>query len=163
MAESWTLTQPPPMRTGMLVRRTVSDVFEAWADPAVTTNFWFTKSSGRLSPGTAVHWEWEMYGVGADVVVKEFVDDELIAFEWGGASAPATVEVRFTPYGRDMTYVEITESGYTGSVDEVVARTVDSTAGFTMVLCGMKGFLEHGTPLGFVADKERPAGEATRD
>lgn len=36
------------MNTGMLIRRPVMDVFEAFIDPDITTTFWFTKSSGRL-------------------------------------------------------------------------------------------------------------------
>lgn len=42
------LRQLPVMNTGMLIRRPVMDVFEAFIDPDITTTFWFTKSSGRL-------------------------------------------------------------------------------------------------------------------
>lgn len=157
MTENLELTRPPVTRTGMLVRRPVAEVFEAWVDPAVTTRLWFTKSSGKLVAGRTVRWEWEMYGVGADVAVRELVDDELIVFEWGEVGSPQVVEVRFTPYGPDRSYVEVTEAGYVGSADDVVAHALDSSAGFTMVLCGMKAFLEHGIALGLVADKSRPA------
>ena len=40
------------VKVGMLIRRPPEDVFEAFADPAITTRFWFTKSSGRLEPCT---------------------------------------------------------------------------------------------------------------
>ena len=33
----------------MLIRKPVAEVFEAFVDPAITTQFWFTKSSGRPS------------------------------------------------------------------------------------------------------------------
>jgi uncharacterized protein YndB with AHSA1/START domain len=42
------ITQAPVAESEMLIRRSVADVFEAFIDPDVTTNFWFTKSSGRL-------------------------------------------------------------------------------------------------------------------
>src|SRR5207247_2212758 len=45
----------------MVIRRPVADVFEAFVDPDVTTNFWFTKSSGRLLAGQRVTWTWESY------------------------------------------------------------------------------------------------------
>lgn len=32
----------------MLIRRPVAEVFEAFVDPAITTQFWFTHSTGRL-------------------------------------------------------------------------------------------------------------------
>jgi uncharacterized protein YndB with AHSA1/START domain len=45
------LTHVPAMNTGMLIRRPVGDVFEAFVNPDITTQFWFTKSSGRLEAG----------------------------------------------------------------------------------------------------------------
>ncbi len=36
------------VKTEMLIRKPVAEVFEAFVDPEVTTKFWFAKSSGRL-------------------------------------------------------------------------------------------------------------------
>lgn len=33
---------------GMLIRKLVEEVYEAFINPEITINFWFTKSSGRL-------------------------------------------------------------------------------------------------------------------
>src|SRR5437660_7833363 len=68
--DSLQLTHIPPVRVGMLVRRPAEVVFQALVDPAVTTRFWFTKSTGALVPGVEVQWDWEMYGVSTTVVVK---------------------------------------------------------------------------------------------
>ena len=62
------LKQSPIAKTGMLIRRPVADVFETFIDPAVTTKFWFPKSSGRLEAGKQVKWEWEMYEVSTQVM-----------------------------------------------------------------------------------------------
>jgi hypothetical protein len=62
------LTIPPVAKTGMLIRKPVTEVFEAIVDPAITTRFWFTKSDGRLEEGKPVKWEWEMYGTSTRVV-----------------------------------------------------------------------------------------------
>src|SRR5678815_1004503 len=64
------LTEVPVVKTGMLIRKPVTDVFEAFIDPEITTKFWFTKSSGRLETGKQIRWEWEMYNSGTDVNVK---------------------------------------------------------------------------------------------
>ena len=61
----------PRVSTQMLFRSPVERVFEAFVDPAITTRFWFTKSSGRLEPGKEVVWEWVMYGAAGKVFVKE--------------------------------------------------------------------------------------------
>jgi len=41
----------------MLIRKPANIVFDAIVDPTVTTRFWFTKSSGRLTQDAKVKWE----------------------------------------------------------------------------------------------------------
>lgn len=145
------LTLTPVVKVGMLIRRPAADVFRAFVDPAITTRFWFTKSSGPLAPGASVRWEWEMYGVGTDVTVHAFEEDVRLVFDWGAADARTTVEVRLLPW-HEHTYVQIAERGFTGSGDQVVARVANSTGGFSTLLCAMKAFLEHGLVLTVVLD-----------
>ena len=145
------LDEIPTVHVGMLIRRRPEDVFRAFVDPAVTTRFWFTRSDGRLTPGAQVHWVWEMYGVSTTVRVKEVEDNRRIVFDWGD-EAHTTVDVRFTPWGDDATYVEVTESGFDGDGDALVARVADSTGGFTIVLCAAKALLEHDLALAVVRD-----------
>ena len=45
----------PTVQTQMLVRRPIEEVFNSFVDPAVTTRFWFTGSSGKLEPGAKGH------------------------------------------------------------------------------------------------------------
>ena len=45
-------TQTPVAKAEMLIRRPVAEVFEALINPTITTKFWFTRSSGRLEPGS---------------------------------------------------------------------------------------------------------------
>lgn len=42
----------PIAETGMLIRKPVSEVFEAFVNPDITSRFWFTKGSGRLQEGS---------------------------------------------------------------------------------------------------------------
>jgi uncharacterized protein YndB with AHSA1/START domain len=104
----------------MLIRKPVADVFEAFIDPAVTTNFWFTKSSGRLEVGHEVMWHWEMYGASTLVVAKAIEPNKRILIEWDGYSGRTTVEWKFSARDAATTYVVITESGWTASGDELV-------------------------------------------
>ena len=97
--------QKPAMKTGMLIRKPPAEVFRAFVDPALTTQFWFTKSSGKLEAGKQVRWEWEMYGVSADVSVKSIDRNERIVMEWPGQGSRTTVTWTFTPYERDATFV----------------------------------------------------------
>ncbi len=147
------LTQVPVSKTGMLIRRNVADVFEAFISPEITTKFWFTKSSGRLETGRQIRWEWEMYNVSALVTVKVIEQDKRIVIEWPGYSGPAIVEWIFAPQKDGATFVSITETGFTGNGDELMKQLADSTQGFTLVLAGLKALLEHNVQLNLVADR----------
>ena len=57
------LSKIPVAKTGMLIRRSAHEVYEAFINPKITTRFWFTKSTGPLEAGKRIRWEWEMYGV----------------------------------------------------------------------------------------------------
>ncbi len=154
------ITQSPVAATEMLIRKPVSEVFEAFIDPGVTTNFWFTKSSGRLEVGHEITWQWEMYGASTLVLVKAIEPNKRILIEWDGYSGRTTVEWKFSARRDATTYVVITESGWAGSGDELIRYVSDSTQGFTWTLAGLKAFLEHGIKLNLVADKSPDAHKA---
>ena len=146
------LTQTPVAKTAMLIRKPVSEVFEAFVDPAITSRFWFTKSTGRLEPGKRITWTWEMYNVSTEVEVKEIEVNKRILVDWGSYGEMNTVEWIFTPYEDGATYVTITNSGFKGDGDKVVKDAVDSTGGFTWALAGLKALLEHNVELNAIAD-----------
>jgi len=129
----------------MVIRRPVSEVFEAFVDPDVTTKFWFTKSSGRLEPGERVRWEWEMYDASADVLVKEVEQDKRILVEWDGYGT-TPIEWTFTAV-EGGTFVTVTNSGI-----DTAQNALDSTGGFSFLLAGAKVYLEHGIEPNLVAD-----------
>jgi uncharacterized protein YndB with AHSA1/START domain len=155
------LKQVPASKTGMLIRKPVAEVFEAFINPDLTTRFWFTKSSGRLETGQPVEWEWEMYGVSIPVTVQAIERNKRIVIEWPGYSGPTTVEWLFAPQADGTTFVTITEAGFSGDADALVKQVADSTEGFTLVLAGLKALLEHNIELKLVADRFPQGIEAT--
>lgn len=145
-----TLDQVPVVRAEMLIRRPVTEVFEAFIDPEITTRFWFTKSSGRLEQGKRIRWDWEMYGVHDEIEVTEIVANRLIRIE---SSDHTRTEWTFTARADQETYVTITNSGFAGTGDDMVSQAIDSMGGYTMLLCALKALLEHNIALNLVADK----------
>lgn len=135
----------------MLIRKPVAMVFEAFIDPELTKNFWFTKSSGKLETGKSITWEWEMYKVSVNANVKEIVPNKSIAITWG---EPATnVDFEFDALSDDTTYVVIRNYGFDLEGDELVKAINDNTGGFTTVLDGLKAYMEHNINLNLIADK----------
>jgi uncharacterized protein YndB with AHSA1/START domain len=143
----------PTTSVGMLIRKRVEEVFEAFIDPDVTTKFWFTKSSGRLEVGKQVQWEWEMYDISIPVTAKAIEPNELITIEWPSSGGPTTVEWTFVPQVDGTTFVRITESGFAGDKTDLFRQVADSTQGFSLVLASLKALLEHGVRLNLVADR----------
>ncbi|HYJ53193.1 MAG TPA: SRPBCC family protein [Allosphingosinicella sp.] len=142
----------PVAKAEMLIRRPPADVFEAFADPAVTAHFWFTHGSGRLEPGARVTWDWEMYGFSAEVEVHH-ASPERIELSWSAYGAPTTIEWRFTPLADGTTFVSVTNSGFSGSDEEKMKTALDATEGFAFVLAGAKAWLEHEIALNLVRDR----------
>lgn len=141
----------PTVETQMLIRKPVSTVFRAFIDPEITTQFWFTKSSGPLETGKTVKWEWEMYGASANVFVKEIIENKKISIEWG--DPVTTVDYEFTPLADNTTYVVIKNYGFKETGDALIEAIKDNTGGFTTVLDGLKAYLEHGIRLNLIGDK----------
>jgi uncharacterized protein YndB with AHSA1/START domain len=147
------LTHVPVAKTAMLIRKPAADVFEAFVNPEITTKFWFTRSSGRLEVGRSVRWDWEMYDVSTNVIAKSIEPNQRIVIEWDGYSGRTSVEWKFAPQKDGTTFVSITESGFTGTGDDLVKYATNSTQGFALTLAGLKALLEHGIRLNLVPDR----------
>jgi uncharacterized protein YndB with AHSA1/START domain len=141
--------------TGMLIRNPVSEVFKAFTDGSTITRFWFTESSGPLKPDARVTWTWGMYGVSDVITVTSYEPNAAVEFSWGG-DQPTTVRWTFTALPGKGTFVEVVNSGFSGTDLEQARQAIDSTGGFTWVLAGAKAWLEHGIELNLVADRFPP-------
>ena len=137
----------------MQIRKPVAEVFEAFIDPSITSNFWFTRGSDRLEVGKQITWEWEMYNFSVEVTVKELEPNQRIRVDWGAYDSPTEIEWTFTSLPDDTTFVSITNRGFTGDGDQVVKQAIESTEGFAFVLAGAKAWLEHGIALNLVRDR----------
>lgn len=133
--------------SGMLIRRPVAVVREAFLDPAQTTRFWFTDSTGRLEPGAELQWTWGMYGASTKLRVKA-VEAARILIEWDIDTAPSEVEWTFTPRG-DHCFVEVVNR----LADDDVAKALDATQGFALVMAAAKVWLEQGVPPLIIEDR----------
>lgn len=137
----------------MLIRKPISAVFQAFINPEITTKFWFTKGSGKLEEGQSIDWVWEMYGNHTVTVkVLSIKTNESIVIQWG-EDEKAIAEWEFNDLGENKTFVTITYNGIQGRTDEMCAQIRDTTEGFTLVLAGLKAYLEHNIQLNLVADR----------
>ncbi|MDA9773631.1 SRPBCC family protein [Saprospiraceae bacterium] len=140
-------------KTGMMIRKPIAEVFNAFVDPDVTTKFWFTHSTGKLAIGNKVTWSWKMYNVEAPVEVLDLIENEKILISWGEGEQKSTVEWKFQSLADQKTYVTIINSDFQVTGTKLTVQLIDSTGGFTLVVAGLKAWLEHGIQLNLVGDK----------
>lgn len=134
----------------MLIRKPIQEVFEAFINPEITTNFWFTKSTGKLEEGKTITWEWEMYDAKSEVKVLQIIPNQLIKTEWGLFSNNVDYEFKEMEKG---TLVIIKSYGYSETGEDLLSVINDNTGGFTTVLDGCKAYLEHRINLRLIEDK----------
>lgn len=146
-----TKIEKPIVACQMMIRKSISEVFQAFVDPAITTKFWFTKSSGILEKEKSIIWEWEMYGVSSKIKVVELIPNEKIAIEWDNPHT--TVEFEFSELSKESTYVIIKNYGFHQTGNDLIEAIKNNTGGFTTVLDGLKAYLEFGIELNLIRDK----------
>jgi uncharacterized protein YndB with AHSA1/START domain len=138
---------------GMLIRKSIEDVFEALVDPEITTQFWFTRSTGRLDREKTVEWTWDMYALTVPVRVTALEYPTRLVMEWGEPGDLSTVEWTLRSIAAKGTFISVVNSGFKGSADEILGMVRNSTEGFALVLAGMKAWLEHEVKLNLVVDR----------
>lgn len=142
----------PIVKQQMLFRVPVERVFDAFVNPELTTQFWFTHSDGRLEKGQTVTWEWRMYGCSTQVLVLDVETNQSIKIEWGENDARSNVEWLFAKRPDGTTLVTITNDNFSGDSESAVAEAIDSMGGFSLVLANAKAFLEHDVDLRLIHD-----------
>jgi uncharacterized protein YndB with AHSA1/START domain len=130
-------------KAAMLVRKPISEVFNTFIDPEITTKIWFTKGSAKLAMGETISWTCEMFDYSVDILVKSIIQNERIQIQWGD-NRDAMVNWDFKEIDGSLTFVTITNTGFIGSSEDLIAQIRDATEGFTLVLANLKAYLEHG-------------------
>lgn len=132
----------------MLIRKPPSDVFDAFVNPRSIEKFWLNSASAPLAKGALVEWEFMVPGARETVTVTDFVQDQVIAFNWSGGIA---VKMRFSPQDKSNTRISVTASGFGGA--DAASQALNATEGFAIVLCDLKSLLETGQSGNMVRDK----------
>ncbi|NNE29186.1 MAG: polyketide cyclase [Saprospiraceae bacterium] len=150
--EPLTLNNPPAVNVQMLIRVPARDAFQAFIDPDITSNFWFSRSDGPLKVGIPNRFYFDMYNISGPVNVMSIEEDKRIQIEWGDAPHDSRVEWTFEDRGDNTTLVKICNNGFSGDGDSQMAIAIDSMGGFAMLLAGAKAWLEHNIELKLTSD-----------
>ena len=136
------------VRASMLIRKPPLVVFDAFANPATITRFWLSGTTGPLSPGAKVTWNFMVPDAADSVTVQRFEPGRHLAFRWGGG---IEVAMEFEPYEGEATLITVMCSGFVER--ELLAQATGTVEGFAIVLCDLKTLLESGRSANLVRDK----------
>ena len=135
------------VKAALQIRKPVDQVFEAIVDPDKMSNFFISKSDGRMEEGITVNWEFPEFEGSWPVRIEKVIKDKYISFYWDTTSFHELhVKMNFEVREGNSTLVRITE-GSMKNDEEGIKWLLSNTEGWTNFLCCLKAYLEYGINL----------------
>ena len=111
MRRSMMKKQALEVKVALQILKPVNTVFEAIIDPAEMSNYFISKSSGRMIEGKELRWSFPEFEEEFPIRVGKIEQDEYISYYWDTDGKELLVEMLFTPVDGKATIVTITERG----------------------------------------------------
>ncbi len=145
------------IKTALQILRPAHDVFEAIVDPVKMSNYFVSKSSGRMEEGREVVWKFPEFDLEFPVRVGKIEKDRFISYCWDHENTELLVEMTLSPRGSGATLVTVTEKAMKNDA-EGIKWLKGNTEGWANFLACLKAWLEYGINLrkgafDFMADK----------
>jgi uncharacterized protein YndB with AHSA1/START domain len=138
----------PRYRVQLKIRKPAAEVFDAVVNPGKLSSYFVQAASGPMTEGVTVKWRFAEVPGEHDVRVCRIVKDEQITLEWqaAGDGRQIRVEMVFQPLDAGATMVEISESGWRDTPEDVKSSHRNA-GGWMHMMCCMKAYLEDGIAL----------------
>ena len=145
------------IKTALQIQKPVNEVFEAIVDPAKMSNYFISKSSGRMEEGKLIMWQFPEFDEEFPVRISKIIRDKYISYYWDLDGKELLVEMTLAPMKRDSTLVTITEKSRNND-EEGIKWLKGNTEGWANFLACLKAYLEYGINLrkgafDFMSDK----------
>jgi uncharacterized protein YndB with AHSA1/START domain len=136
------------IQTSLKIQKPAHEVFEAIVDPKKISNYFISKSSGRLEQGKTLTWQFPEMDLEFPIRVNNVQTDKFISYDWDNFedSVTTTVEIELKPREEDETFVTVTEKSRDN--DEAGIKWLKgNTGGWANFLACLKAYLEYGINL----------------
>ncbi len=137
------------IKAAIQILKPVHEVFEAIVDPSKMSNYFISKSSGRMEEGKNLIWNFPEFEMDFPVRIGKIEMDKYISYYWKDMedSRELLVEMTLTAKGdNNTTVVTITEKSREN--DEAGIRWLKgNTEGWANFLACLKAYLEYGINL----------------
>ena len=82
------------IKAGLVMQKPAAEVFEAIVDPAKMSNYFISKSSGRMEEGKVLTWNFPEIDKDIPVKILKIEGDKYISFRWQGMENAETLIAR---------------------------------------------------------------------
>ena len=150
------------IKAALKMLKPAHEVFEAIVDSAKMTNYFISKSNGRMEEGKTLTWQFPEFEMNFPVRIHKVDKNKYISFSWDSPDGFETlVEITLRQMD-DGTFVTITEKSRDND-EEGLKWLRGNTEGWANFLACLKVYLEYGINLrnGAFDISQMPVKEAT--
>jgi uncharacterized protein YndB with AHSA1/START domain len=134
------------IKTAIQILKPVNEVFEAIVDHNKMTNYFISKSSGKMEEGRQIMWKFPEFDIEFPVRIGKIEKNKYISFYWDTDGIELFVEITLTAQSNNSTLVTITEKSRNN--DEAGIKWLKgNTEGWANFLACLKAYLEYGINL----------------
>ena len=135
------------IKAALMIGKPANEVFEAIVDPEKMSNYFISKSSGRMEEGKTLTWQFPEMVMEFPVTIKKIEKDKYISYTWNDFRDGTETLVEFTLTPKDnATFITVTEKSRDN--DETGMQWLKSnTEGWANFLACLKAYLEYGINL----------------
>ncbi len=134
------------IKTAIQILKPIHEVFEAIVDPAKMSNYFISRSSGRMEEGKNLIWGFPEFEMDVPVKIGKIEKDKHISYYWDVDKEPLLVEMALEVYKNNSTIVTITEKSKNNN-EAGINWLKGNTEGWANFLACLKAYLEYGINL----------------
>lgn len=137
--------KPLVVKAQIQVSKPAAEVYEAIADPEKMSNYFISKSSGRMEADQTLQWQFPEFDMKVPVRTGALIANEYVSFYWDNDGTETFTEISLVAKG-NATHIIVTEKGMTD--DEAgIAWYGRNTEGWANFLACLKAWMEYGINL----------------
>ena len=134
------------IKVALQIQKPVREVFEAIVDPEKMSNYFISKSSGKMEEGKQLKWRFPEFDIEFPIRVGKIEKNKYISYYWKADDKELLVEMFLTPKEGEETMVTITEKSMENN-EAGIKWFMGNTEGWANFLACLKAYLEYGINL----------------
>jgi uncharacterized protein YndB with AHSA1/START domain len=130
----------------MQIQKPINEVFDAIVNPEKMSNYFISKSTGKMEEGKELIWNFPEFDFDCPVRVGKIETNKYISYYWSMDDLELLVEMTLTEREDNSTLVSITEKSRDN--DEAGIKWLSGNSfGWSNFLACLKAYLEYGINL----------------